>query len=216
MTTLPRPRRITPESRQWESCLLTASRDTPIICASSDWETLTVNVDLSLRWAARTSRSLASRVATLRNAEILEELGGAAQALAEQRDHADGDLRPLLDEGQKIAAGEEEKLRTFAGDRRSGAAFAVEERDLAEKIARAEHVEDELLAAFRLHLDDDAAAEHAVEAVARLVLAEHGLSRPVVSDVRVRQQCTNLVGPEHGQQMMPLDHLLGGHGPTPL
>ena len=84
-------------------------------------------------------------------AEVFHQVGGAAQPRAQEGDDAHRRLVALPEERQEVGAAEEQQLGGLARHRRRGAALAVEQRDLAEELARAEHVQDQLLALGGFH-----------------------------------------------------------------
>ncbi len=72
---------------------------------------------------------------------FLHALALPADALAQQRDDLDRDLRLALEEAEKVLAPQHEQFAGFAGGRIRQAALAVQHRDLAEQVARPHEVQ---------------------------------------------------------------------------
>jgi hypothetical protein len=101
-----------------------------------------------------------------------------ANALAQQCDDLDRDLRLPLEKGEEVFAPQHEQFAGFARGRVRGAALAIQYRDLAEQIARAHEVECQPAAVGGPGLDADLAAAHAEQRVARITLLEQHFAIP--------------------------------------
>ena len=101
-----------------------------------------------------------------------EEGHHMAEAAAEVADDGVGDLGVCSIEVLEVGAGEEEELRVLDCAGGGGVGVAVEERDLADRLAGSEVVEDDLAACGGRSVDLDAAGRYDEEAAGRAPLAE--------------------------------------------
>src|SRR4051794_28013447 len=130
--------------------------------------------DVHLRAEIGGERAKASREANRQRLEhgLFHALALPADALAQQRDDLDPDLRLAFEESEKVFAPQHEQLAGFARGRVRSAALAVQHRNLAEQVARPHEVQREAAAIGGAGLDTDLPSPHAEQRIARVALLE--------------------------------------------
>src|SRR5216683_5937890 len=106
-----------------------------------------------------------------------------ADALAQQHDDLDRDLRFAFEMAQEILSSQHEQFRRLARGRIRGAALAVEDRDLAEQVARPHEIQRQPAAVGSPGLDADLTAADAVQRVAGIALLKQNLAHGEVQGV---------------------------------
>src|SRR4029077_6286967 len=129
----------------------------------------------------------------------------------QEGDDANHGVGPLAEKGQEFSAAEEEQLRRLTGYRRCTAAFAVQQGDFAEELAGAMPVENEFLALRRLDDNEDASRHAHIEAIARVVLAKHELTRGDAFDDRPFHQLRCFGVRQGAENGMQAKQVLGCH-----
>ena len=112
---------------------------------------------------------------------VLEELGVAADPLAENLEELDRHLGAGFEHPQEAVAVEEEEPGVLGGHGIGGAGAAVEDGQLAEELAGAEQGEDQLAAVGGGQAEADLPALDDAEALARGAAEEDGLASPVAA-----------------------------------
>ena len=119
---------------------------------------------------------------------------------AQKLDDLHRKMRLALEISQELIPGQHEQLGFLRGDRIGRARPAVEQRDLAEQVAGAEHVDDQTLAALGAAFDADLPAANAVERVADVALDEQHLAGRELPPLTERRDDFDRIRPQPGEQ----------------
>ena len=153
----------------------------------------------------------ASRVETSRKIEFFHQTGNPAHACAQQLDDAQQRVGALLEESQQPVSIDMDQSRRLVGHGRRAAAFAIQERHLAEELPRSMPVEDKLLALRRVDHDQDASREHAVETVRRVVTEEDNLAGGDHPAAGAPQQRPSLAVRQRAEDRVPSQEVVRCH-----
>src|SRR6185369_12102587 len=120
-----------------------------------------------------TQQSLRESRGHVEERRVFHLLRGPAHTLAQQLDQMDSELRLALHEREKVLAPDDHQLRRR--QRRCGrrARLAVEQRDLAERIAGLHDVEEHLLAAGAARADAHPPRDDTIQCIARVATHEN-------------------------------------------
>src|SRR5579871_2645935 len=125
---------------------------------------------------------------------FLHPLALPADALAEQLNDLDRDLRLALEMAEKILPPQHYQLGSLTGSRIRGTALAIEDGNLAEQIARPHEIQGQAAAIGGPGLDADLPAANPEQRIAGIALLEQHLARGHVLGVTKVRNPLELVG----------------------
>ncbi len=204
---------MSPAASQAFICLLTLSREAPVISPSWRW-VIAIAAVVVVRRAAllrafrrEAQQRLGEALGQVEKKRVLDLLAGAAQAAAQHRHDAQRHVGIGAQHGEKVAALEHEQVAIGLRHRVGGARPAVEQGDLAEHLAGADDVEHGLAALGRGDADFHAALQHGHHRRALRALAENRLAAPRALQPRPRHQRRDRVRRQALEQPMPGENL---------
>src|SRR5215469_6268083 len=142
----------------------------------------------------------------LQEEQILHLVGGAPEALADELDELQANLRPLLQQRQHVAAFEHRHLTSGECDGIGVPILAVEQGQLAKDLAGMDDVEHDLLAVRRWRADAHLARDHRHHAVTGRALEKDHFAGSEAAEMGVHGKTLALVGGERPEERAALQH----------